>query len=274
MLNNKINSQINKKKSFLCIGLDIDINKIPKLLLEYDDPIFEFAKQIINSTNKYAIAYKPNIAFFEAHGVDGFRSLEKICKYLKVNYPDIFTIADAKRGDIGNTSKMYASAFLKDLDFDSITVSPYMGSDSVEPFLTFDNKYVFLLALTSNKGSEDFQELFLDDNSSKLYEKVINVSKTWANNDRIMYVIGAKNTEEIKNVRKLVPESYLLIPGVGAQGGNLKEICKYGLDKDYKLIVNSSRSIIYASADDDFAEKAALEAKNIQNEMESYIDKL
>jgi len=169
---------------------------------------------------------------------------------------------------------MYASAFLKDLDFDSITVSPYMGSDSVEPFLTFDNKYVFLLALTSNKGSEDFQELFLDDNSRKLYEKVINVSKTWANNDRIMYVIGAKNTEEIKNVRKLVPESYLLIPGVGAQGGNLKEICKYGLDKDYKLIVNSSRSIIYASADDDFAEKAALEAKNIQNEMESYINKL
>ena len=274
MLNNKINNQINKKKSFLCIGLDIDINKIPKSLLEYDDHIFEFAKQIIDSTNKYAIAYKPNIAFFEAYGVDGFRSLEKISKYLKDNYPDIFTIADAKRGDIGNTSKMYASAFLKDLDFDSITVSPYIGSDSVEPFLTFDNKYVFLLALTSNKGSEDFQELFLDDNSRKLYEKVINVSKTWANNDRIMYVIGAKNTEEIKNVRKLVPESYLLIPGVGAQGGNLKEICKYGLDKDYKLIVNSSRSIIYASADDDFAEKAALEAKNIQNEMESYIDKL
>ena len=274
MLNNKINTQINNKKSFLCVGLDIDINRIPKSLLNYDDPVFEFAKQIIDSTNKYAIAYKPNIAFFEAQGVDGFRSLEKISKYLKINYPDIFTIADAKRGDIGNTSKMYASAFLKDLDFDSITVSPYMGSDSVEPFLTFDNKYVFLLALTSNIGSEDFQELFLDDNSGKLYEKVINVSKTWANNDRIMYVIGAKNTEEIKNVRKLVPESYLLIPGVGAQGGNLKEICKYGLDKDYKLIVNSSRSIIYASSDDDFAEKAALEAKNIQNEMESYIDKL
>ncbi|MBT3282241.1 MAG: orotidine-5'-phosphate decarboxylase [Cryomorphaceae bacterium] len=274
MLNNKINSQINKKKSFLCVGLDIDIKRIPKSLLEYDDPIFEFAKQIIDSTNKYAIAYKPNIAFFEAHGVDGYKSLEKISKYLKNNYNDIFTIADAKRGDIGNTSKMYASAFLNDLDFDSITVSPYMGSDSVEPFLTFDNKYVFLLALTSNKGSEDFQELFLDDNSGKLYEKVINVSKKWRNNDKIMYVVGAKNTKEIKKIRKLAPNSYLLIPGLGAQGGNLKEICKYGLDKDFKLIINSSRSIIYASSNDDFAEKAALEAKKIQNEMESYINKL
>ena len=169
---------------------------------------------------------------------------------------------------------MYASAFLNDLDFDSITVSPYMGSDSVEPFLTFDNKYVFLLALTSNKGSEDFQELFLDDNSGKLYEKVINVSKKWTNNDKIMYVVGAKNTKEIKKIRKLAPNSYLLIPGLGAQGGNLKEICKYGLDKDFKLIINSSRSIIYASSNDDFAEKAALEAKKIQNEMESYINKL
>ena len=274
MLNNKINSQIIKKKSFLCVGLDIDIKRIPKHLLKHDDPIFEFAKQIIDSTNKYAIAYKPNIAFFEAHGVEGYKSLKKISNYLKINYNDIFTIADAKRGDIGNTSKMYAKAFLKDLDFDSITVSPYMGSDSVEPFLIFDNKYVFLLALTSNKGSSDFQELILDDNSNKLYEKVIRVSKTWKNNDKIMYVVGAKNTEEIKKIRQLVPNSYLLIPGLGAQGGNLKEICKYGLDKDFKIIVNSSRSIIYASLNDDFAEKAALEAKKIQHEMESYINNL
>ena len=274
MLNNKINSQIIKKKSFLCVGLDIDIKRIPKHLLKHDDPIFEFAKQIIDSTNKYAIAYKPNIAFFEAHGAEGYKSLKKISNYLKTNYNDIFTIADAKRGDIGNTSKMYASAFLKDLDFDSITVSPYMGSDSVEPFLIFDNKYVFLLALTSNKGSSDFQELILDDNSDKLYEKVIRVSKTWKNNDKIMYVVGAKNTEEIKKIRQLVPNSYLLIPGLGAQGGNLKEISKYGLDKDFKIIVNSSRSIIYASLNDDFAEKAALEAKKIQHEMESYINNL
>ncbi|MFL2622486.1 MAG: orotidine-5'-phosphate decarboxylase [Candidatus Marisimplicoccus sp.] len=274
MLNNKINSQIIKKKSFLCVGLDIDIKRIPKHLLKHDDPIFEFAKQIIDSTNKYAIAYKPNIAFFEAHGAEGYKSLKKISNYLKTNYNDIFTIADAKRGDIGNTSKMYASAFLKDLDFDSITVSPYMGSDSVEPFLIFDNKYVFLLALTSNKGSSDFQELILDDNSDKLYEKVIRVSKTWKNNDKIMYVVGAKNTEEIKKIRQLVPNSYILIPGLGAQGGNLKEICKYGLDRDFKIIVNSSRSIIYASLNDDFAEKAALEAKKIQHEMESYINNL
>ena len=274
MLNNKINSQIIKKKSFLCVGLDIDIKRIPKHLLKHDDPVFEFAKQIIDSTNKYAIAYKPNIAFFEAHGVEGYKSLKKISNYLKINYNDIFTIADAKRGDIGNTSKMYAKAFLKDLDFDSITVSPYMGSDSVEPFLIFDNKYVFLLALTSNKGSSDFQELILDDNSNKLYEKVIRVSKTWKNNDKIMYVVGAKNTEEIKKIRQLVPNSYLLIPGLGAQGGNLKEICKYGLDKDFKIIVNSSRSIIYASSNDDFAEKAALEAKKIQYEMKSYINNL
>ena len=274
MLNNKINSQIIKKKSFLCVGLDIDIKRIPKHLLKHDDPIFEFAKQIIDSTNKYAIAYKPNIAFFEAHGAEGYKSLKKISNYLKTNYNDIFTIADAKRGDIGNTSKMYASAFLKDLDFDSITVSPYMGSDSVEPFLIFDNKYVFLLALTSNKGSSDFQELILDDNSDKLYEKVIRVSKKWKNNDKIMYVVGAKNTEEIKKIRQLVPNSYLLIPGLGAQGGNLKEICKYGLDKDFKIIVNSSRSIIYASSNDDFAEKAALEAKKIQYEMKSYINNL
>jgi orotidine-5'-phosphate decarboxylase len=273
MLNNKIQSQIIKKKSFLCVGLDIDINKIPNSLLTLDDPIFEFAKQIIDSTNEFAIAYKPNIAFFEAHGLQGYKSLEKISKYLNSAFPEIFTIADAKRGDIGNTSQMYANAFLKDLDFDSITVSPYMGSDSVEPFLSFKNKYVFLLALTSNKGSEDFQELTMN-NSTKLFETVIRTSRKWKNSDRIMYVVGAKNTEEIGKIRTIVPDSYLLVPGIGAQGGNLEEICKYGLDKDFKLIVNSSRSIIYASNNPDFAQMARNEAKKIQMQMENYLKKI
>ena len=273
MLNNKIHSQIIKKRSFLCVGLDIDIHKIPKSLLKLDDPIFEFAKQIIDSTNKYAIAYKPNIAFFEAHGIQGYKSLEKISKYLNTNFPEIFTIADAKRGDIGNTSQMYAKAFLKDLDFDSITVSPYMGSDSVEPFLSFKNKYVFLLALTSNKGSRDFQELIMN-NSTKLFELVIRTSRRWKNSDKIMYVVGAKNTKEIGNIRKITPDSYILVPGIGAQGGNLKEICKHGLDEDLKLIVNSSRSIIYASDSSDFAQMAENEAKKIQTEMEKYLNNI
>ena len=270
MLKNKIQNQIIKKKSFLCVGLDVDINKIPKSLLNHDDPIYEFAKQIIDSTNKYVIAYKPNIAFFEAHGARGYESLKKISKYLKSSYPEIFTIADAKRGDIGNTSKMYANAFLKDLDFDSITVSPFMGSDSVEPFLSFEDKYVFLLALTSNKGSEDFQELKID-NSTKLFEKVIKTSRKWRNSEKIMYVVGAKNTKEIGKIRTIVPNSFLLVPGIGAQGGNLEEICKYGLDKDLKLIVNSSRSIIYASNNSDFAQMAQNEAMKIQEEMENYL---
>ena len=270
MLKNKIQSQIIKKKSFLCVGLDVDINKIPKSLLDNDDPIFEFSKQIIDSTNEYAIAYKPNIAFFEAHGVKGYKSLEKVSRYLKNSFPEIFTIADAKRGDIGNTSKMYANAFLKDLDFDSITVSPYMGSDSIEPFLSFEDKYVFLLALTSNKGSEDFQELMME-NSSKLFETVIRTSRKWKNSDKLMYVVGAKNTEEIGKIRTIVPNSYLLVPGIGAQGGNLGEICKYGLDKDLKLIVNSSRSIIYASNNSDFAQMAQNEAKKIQKVMEEHL---
>ena len=270
---NKLHDQINKKKSFLCIGLHIDKNKIPKSILELDDPIFEFAKRIIDATNEYAIAYKPNIAFFEAYGANGFKSLNKIANYLNQNYPEIFTIADAKRGDIGNTSKMYANAFLKELNFDSITVSPYMGYDSVEPFLSIEDKLVFLLTLTSNNGSNDFQELDIDDNN-KLYQKVIEISKTWKNSSRIMYVVGAKNTKEILKIRRMVPNSYLLIPGVGAQGGNMTEICKYGLDKNLKLIINSTRSIIYASANDDFAQSAAYEAKKIQVEMEKNINAL
>jgi len=273
MILNKLHDQINNKKSFLCIGLDIDKDKIPKSLLKFDDPIFEFAKRIIDSTNQYAIAYKPNIAFFEAYGANGFKSLKKIVNYLNQSYPEVFTIADAKRGDIGNTSKMYANAFLKELNFDSITVSPYMGYDSVEPFLSIEDKLVFLLTLTSNNGSNDFQELDIDDNN-KLYQKVIEISKTWKNSSRIMYVVGAKNTKEILKIRRMVPNSYLLIPGVGAQGGNMTEICKYGLDKNLKLIINSTRSIIYASANDDFAQSAAYEAKKIQVEMEKNINTL
>ena len=273
MILNKLHDQINNKKSFLCIGLDIDKDKIPKSLLKFDDPIFEFAKRIIDSTNQYAIAYKPNIAFFEAYGADGFKSLKKIVNYLNQSYPEIFTIADAKRGDIGNTSKMYANAFLKELNFDSITVSPYMGYDSVEPFLSIEDKLVFLLTLTSNNGSNDFQELDIDDDN-KLYQKVIEISKTWKNSSRIMYVVGAKNTKEILKIRRMVPNSYLLIPGVGAQGGNMTEICKYGLDKNLKLIINSTRSIIYASVNDDFAQSAAYEAKKIQVEMEKNINAL
>ena len=267
----KLENQIKEKKSFLCIGLDIDLNKIPEHIKGKEDPIFSFAKDIIDSTNKYAVAYKPNIAFFEAYGVLGWKSLEKIIKYINSNYPEIFTIADAKRGDIGNTSNMYAKAFFENLEFDSITVSPYMGKDSVEPFLSHDNKYVFLLALTSNLGSEDFQLKKISSNSNKLYEDVVLKSREWKNSENLMYVVGAKNVEEISKIRKLVPNSYLLIPGVGAQGGSLKDICNNGLDSGLKLLVNSSRSIIYSSNDKDYGEKAMLAASEIQEEMERYI---
>jgi len=270
IISDKLKDQILKKKSFLCIGLDIDLKKIPKALLKKEDPIFEFAKKIIDYTSDYAVAYKPNIAFFEAYGVNGFKSLNKISNYLNEFYPEIFTIADAKRGDIGNTSKMYAEAFLKNLHFDSITVSPYMGSDSVEPFLEVKNKYVFLLALTSNIGSLDFQEIEIKGSNQKLYEKVINISRTWKNSDRIMYVVGAKNTNEIKKIRSIVPNSYLLIPGLGAQGGSLSKICEAGLDKNLKIIINSSRSIIYSSSNDDFANSARIEAKKIKDQMEKF----
>lgn len=270
IISDKLKDQILKKKSFLCIGLDIDLKKIPKALLKKEDPIFEFAKKIIDYTSDYAVAYKPNIAFFEAYGVNGFKSLNKISNYLNEFYPEIFTIADAKRGDIGNTSKMYAEAFLKNLHFDSITVSPYMGSDSVEPFLEVKNKYVFLLALTSNIGSLDFQEIEIKGSNQKLYEKVINISRSWKNSDRIMYVVGAKNTNEIKKIRSIVPNSYLLIPGLGAQGGSLSKICEAGLDKNLKIIINSSRSIIYSSSNDDFANSARIEAKKIKDQMEKF----
>ena len=261
--------QINIKKSFLCIGLDVDLEKIPQHLLELDDPIFEFNKQIIDATHDLAVAYKPNTAFYEAYGIDGWESLKKTIDYINKNYPDIFTIADAKRGDIGNTSTRYAKAFFEDLNFDSITVAPYMGSDSVEPFLAFADKFTILLALTSNKGGLDFQVL-KDKDGITLYEKVLQQSLLWKNSDQLMYVVGATRPEYFKKIRKIIPDSFLLVPGIGAQGGSLQEVCKYGLNKDIGLLINSSRGIIYASSNSDFAEQARGKALDLQKEMEIY----
>lgn len=265
MTKKELIEQIRKKKSFLCIGLDVDLTKIPSFLLDNDDPIFEFNKAIIDATHHLAVAYKPNTAFYEAYGIKGWRALEKTINYLNTNYPEIFTIADAKRGDIGNTSTMYAKAFFEDLKFDSVTVAPYMGSDSVEPFLAFANKFTILLALTSNKGSLDFQGLQSVD--KKLYEHILKTSLTWRNSDNLMFVVGATKVEYFKNIRKIVPNHFLLVPGIGAQGGNLQDVCKYGLTDDIELLINSSRGIIYASNKTDFAEKAMESALVLQQEM-------
>jgi len=254
--------QIKQKQSFLCVGLDADITKIPKHLLKEEDPIFEFNKQIIDATKDICVAYKPNTAFYESLGAKGWESLQKTIDYIP---KDIFTIADAKRGDIGNTSKMYAKAFLETLNFDSVTVAPYMGSDSVEPFLEIENKWVILLALTSNKGADDFQ--FFDNGGEKLFEKVLKQSKKWGNSENLMYVVGATRPEMFKEIRSIVPNSFLLVPGVGAQGGSLAEVWKYGMNKDCGLLVNSSRGIIYAGNDDNFAEAARNSALQIQKEM-------
>jgi orotidine-5'-phosphate decarboxylase len=257
--------QIHHKKSFLCIGLDVDLSKIPPHLLEADDPIFEFNKAIIDATHDLAVSYKPNTAFYEACGIKGWQSLQKTINYLNEKYPDIFTIADAKRGDIGNTSSMYAKAFLEDLDFDSVTVAPYMGKDSVEPFLAIEHKHTILLALTSNEGAFDFQTLA--SNGKPLYQQVLETSKTWKNSKNLMYVIGATKAEYFAEVRNIVPDSFLLVPGVGAQGGSLSEVCKYGMNANVGLLINSSRAIIYASNDIDFAAKARAEALLMQREM-------
>lgn len=265
----KLIQQIKIKKSFLCIGLDVDLEKIPQHLLDFDDPIFEFNKQIIDATHDLAVAYKPNTAFYEAYGINGWKSLKKTIDYINNNYPDIFTIADAKRGDIGNTSTRYAKAFFEDMNFDSITVAPYMGSDSVEPFLAFADKFTILLALTSNVGGLDFQVL-KDENGNTLYEKVIQQSLSWKNSDQLMYVIGATRPEYFKRIRKIIPDSFLLVPGIGAQGGSLQEVCKYGLNKDIGLLINSSRGIIYASSGSDFALKAKEKTLELQKEMEMY----
>lgn len=269
MTTQELVAQIKKKKSFLCIGLDVDLTKIPPHLLDEEDPIFAFNKAIIDATHQLCVAYKPNIAFYEAYGLKGWLSLEKTINYLNKNYPEIFTIADAKRGDIGNTSTMYAKAFFEDLKFDSVTIAPYMGKDSVEPFLAFKNKNTIMLALTSNKGAFDFQTKKIDD--KELYKHVLETSKTWENSENLMYVVGATKAEYFKEIRKIVPNSFLLVPGVGAQGGSLQDVCKYGLSSTIGLLVNSSRGIIYASNEKDFAAKAALQAEVLQKEMATFL---
>lgn len=258
--------QIKKKKSFLCVGLDSDIAKIPSHLLEEEDPVFAFNKAIVDATAEVAIAYKPNIAFYECRGVEGWRSLEKTVAYIKENYPEIFTIADAKRGDIGNTSQMYAKAFLETLDFDAITVAPYMGEDSVTPFLQYEGKWVVLLALTSNKGAFDFQ--FFEQEGERLYERVLRKSQEWGNDRNMMYVVGATKADMLEGIRKIVPEHFLLVPGVGAQGGSLEEVAKYGMNNHCGLIVNSSRGIIFADKTENFARRAGEEARKLQADME------
>ena len=269
MTTQKLVAQIRKKKSFLCIGLDVDIDKIPSHLLKEEDPIFSFNKAIIDATHQFCVAYKPNTAFYEAYGLKGWQSLEKTIRYLNENYPEIFTIADAKRGDIGNTSTMYAKAFFEDLAFDAVTVAPYMGKDSVEPFLTFKDKHTIMLALTSNEGAFDFQTKKI--NEKEVYKHVLETSKDWKNSENLMYVVGATKAVYFKEIRKIVPNSFLLVPGVGAQGGNLQDVCRYGLTENIGLLINSSRGIIYASKDPDFATKAALKAKELQLQMQPFI---
>lgn len=264
--------QIKQKKSFLCVGLDTDIDKIPAFLKKYPDPVFEFNRRIIDATKDLCVAYKPNAAFYERHGVKGLQSLIATSEYLP---KDCLNIIDAKRGDIGNTSGMYARAFFDKgaagMDFDAITVAPYMGSDSVMPFLAFEGKWVILLALTSSAGSKDFQ--YLDTNGGTLYETVIQQANTWAGADRLMYVVGATKSTEFTNIRKYAPDNFLLVPGIGAQGGSLQDVCRYGMTKDCGLIVNSSRAIIYASNGEDFAEAARAEALKVQQKMEDELEK-
>ena len=261
---------IKRKKSFLCVGLDTDIKKIPEHLLKEEDPIFAFNKAIIDATAPYCIAYKPNLAFYESMGVKGWIAFEKTVQYIKSNYPDQFIIADAKRGDIGNTSAMYARTFFEELDIDSVTVAPYMGEDSVTPFLTYEGKWVILLALTSNKGSHDFQ-LTEDKEGERLFEKVLRKSQQWANDENMMYVVGATQGRMFEDIRKIVPNHFLLVPGIGAQGGSLEEVCKYGMTPECGLIVNSSRAIIYADKSEGFAKVAGEEAHKVQMQMEEQL---
>ena len=258
-----------KKRSFLCVGLDSEIERIPSFLLTANDPMFEFNKRIIDATHEYAVAYKPNVAFYECYGAKGWTSLEATVRYIKENYPEIFVIADAKRGDIGNTSKMYAKTFLENMPFDAITVAPYMGEDSVTPFLSYNEKWVVLLALTSNKGADNFQ--YHNEDGIKLFERVLSISQKWGTINNLMYVVGATRAEMLKSIRKLVPDHFLLVPGVGAQGGSLEEVAKYGLNSKCGLLVNSSRGIIFADNSKSFDKIAGEKAKEMQAEMEKYL---
>lgn len=272
MTKQQLFQNIKDKKSFLCVGLDTDINKLPESILNNsDDPIFDFNVAIVDATAEFCVAYKPNLAFYESLGLKGWDVLERTVTYIRTKYPDQFIIADAKRGDIGNTSQMYARAFFEEMNFDAITVAPYMGEDSVVPFLNYENKWVVLLALTSNKGAYDFQ--FMEENGEKLFEKVLKISKNWGTDENMMYVVGATKVEMLSDIRKIVPNHFLLVPGVGAQGGSLQEVAKYGLTNECGLLVNSSRQIIYASSDGDFTEKARHEAANLQHEMEKILKK-
>jgi len=269
MTRQELISIINKKKSFLCVGLDSDISKLPPHLLVEDDPVFEFNKQIIDSTIDFAVAYKPNLAFYESNGLNGWVSLEKTISYLHMKRDRVFLIADAKRGDIGNTSTKYAKAFFDILDVDAITTAPYMGSDSIKPFLAYPNKWVILLALTSNKGASDFQ--YLKSDGSHLFEHVLRTSSQWGTPENMMFVVGATQAQQLAAIREIIPDHFLLVPGVGAQGGSLQEVARYGMTKEIGLMVNASRSIIFASSKEDFAEKARAEAQKMQKEMENLL---
>lgn len=262
---------IQKKRSFLCIGLDTDINKIPKHLLKTDDPVFEFNKGIVDATHEFAVAYKPNLAFYESLGAKGWESLKKTVEYIRLVTSDIFIIADAKRGDIGNTSAMYAMTFFENMDFDAITLAPYMGLDTVSPFLAYHNKWSIILALTSNKSASDFQYLKNENSGDRLFESVLKTSQSWGSSDQLMYVVGATKAEALTEIRKIIPDHFLLVPGVGAQGGSLKEVAKYGMNNHCGLLVNSSRGIIYASEGEDFNEQAKLRAEEMQLEMATYL---
>ena len=270
MNRNELLTNIKRKKSFLCVGLDTDIKKIPQHLLKEEDPVFTFNKAIIDATADYCIAYKPNLAFYESGGLNGWLSLEKTVTYIRANYPDQFLIADAKRSDIGNTSDMYARTFFEKMDFDALTVAPYMGEDSVTPFLTYKGKWVILLALTSNTGSLDFQ-MTEDRENERLFEKLLRVSQKWGNDENMMYVAGATQGRMFKDIRKVAPGHFLLVPGIGTQGGSLEDVCRYGMNDSCGLIVNSSRAILYADSTEDFAEKAGMEAYAVRKEMEYYL---
>lgn len=273
MTREELFENIKKKQSFLCVGLDTDVNKIPEFMFDkYEgDYIFEFNKQIIDATAKYCVAYKPNLAFYESLGLQGWDVLERTVDYIRSNYPDMFLIADAKRGDIGNTSAMYARTFFGAMDFDSVTVAPYMGEDSVSPFLTYEGKWVTLLALTSNKGAFDFQFMKDAETGDTLYQKVLKTSKIWGNADNMMYVVGATKADMLSDIREIIPDNFLLVPGIGAQGGSLEEVVKHGMNSQCGLLVNSSRAIIYAANDETFAEAAAREAKKVQEQMAGFL---